>query len=523
MKGIDVSYWQDSINWAKVKADGVQFAVLREGYRNTIDKKFVENVKGCQENGITVMVYHFIYTDNATTVENAKATVKNMKAAGLDISKTWIFADLEYDTWKRNGEKCTREKCSLYTLEYIRELEKLGCKKIGVYMNCDYYKNYYTDEIKNNYKIWLADYNGGADFSCSIQQTTSSGKVSGISGNVDMNTLFDTDMLSSETTKEDKKTMGYDRAKVVAQAQSWIGCKESDGSHKKIIDLYNTQNPRPRGYKVQYTDAWCATFVSAVAVKLGYTRIIPTECSCDYMIKGFQNINCWEENDAYVPKPGDVIFYDWQDSGVGDNKGSSDHVGIVEKCDGKTITVIEGNISDSVGRRNIAVNGKYIRGFGVPAYTENSTAPSTSSSSNKKSLDEIAREVVQGLWGNGDDRKNRLVAAGYDYNAVQSLVNSLASSSSVSSNKKSVAEIAKEVLQGKWGNGDDRKKKLTAAGYDYSSVQAEVNKLSNNKSIDEVAREVIAGKWGNGDTRKKKLQAAGYDYSEVQKRVNQLL
>lgn len=522
MKGIDVSYWQDNIEWSKAKKDGVQFAVLREGYRNTIDKRFIENVKGCQKNGIAVMVYHFIYTDNASTVDNAKSTVANMKAAGLDIANTWIFADLEYDTWKRNGETCTREKCSLYTLEYIKALEKLGCKKIGVYMNIDYYKNYYTDDIKKNYKIWLADYNGEADFSCSMQQYTSSGKVSGINGNVDMNTLFDTSMLSKSDNKEENKTMGYDRTKVVAQAQSWLGCKESDGSHRKIIDLYNTQNPRPRSYKVQYTDAWCATFVSAVAVKLGYTRIIPTECSCNYMIKGFQNIGCWVENDAYVPKAGDIIFYDWQDTGSGDNTGSSDHVGIVEKCDGKTITVIEGNMSNKVGRRTLAVNGKYIRGFGVPKY-DTESVPSGSDSSGKKSLDEIAREVLSGAWGNGDDRKNRLTAAGYDYNAVQSRVNQLASGSSSGTTKKSVSEVAKEVLAGAWGNGDDRKKKLIAAGYDYSAVQSEVNRLCNKKSVDTIAREVIAGKWGNGDTRKKKLQAAGYNYSEVQKRVNQLL
>ena len=72
MKGIDVSYWQDNIDWSKSKKDGVQFAVLREGYRNTIDKRFIENVKGCQKNGIAVMVYHFIYTDNASTVDKCK-------------------------------------------------------------------------------------------------------------------------------------------------------------------------------------------------------------------------------------------------------------------------------------------------------------------------------------------------------------------------------------------------------------------------------------------------------------------
>lgn len=95
--------------------------------------------------------------------------------------------------------------------------------------------------------------------------------------------------------------------------------------------------------------------------------------------------------------------------------------------------------------------------------------------------------------------------------------------------KKSTTEIAKEVIDGKWGNGSDRKKKLEAAGYDYSKVQAKVNellsgkKVSSKKSTTEVAKEVIAGKWGNGETRKKKLKAAGYDYNAVQKKVNALL
>ena len=82
-------------------------------------------------------------------------------------------------------------------------------------------------------------------------------------------------------------------------------------------------------------------------------------------------------------------------------------------------------------------------------------------------------------------------------------------------------------MNGAWGNGEERKQRLTAAGYDYSAVQAKVNELMGatapTKSIDEIAREVIAGKWGNGTDRKNRLTAAGYDYSVVQNRVNQIL
>ena len=94
------------------------------------------------------------------------------------------------------------------------------------------------------------------------------------------------------------------------------------------------------------------------------------------------------------------------------------------------------------------------------------------------------------------------------------------------SNKKDVMTVAKEVIAGKWGSGDDRKKKLTAAGYNYDTVQKKVNELlkaSAKKSVAEIAKEVVSGKWGNGADRKKKLEAAGYNYAEVQKEVNKLL
>lgn len=99
----------------------------------------------------------------------------------------------------------------------------------------------------------------------------------------------------------------------------------------------------------------------------------------------------------------------------------------------------------------------------------------------------------------------------------------------LSPKQKTVSEVAQEVLQGKWGNGSDRKKRLTNAGYDYSAVQAEVNRLvkgetaaPKKKSNEEIAKEVLAGKWGNGAVRKKRLKDAGYNYSVIQAIVNKM-
>lgn len=268
------------------------------------------------------------------------------------------------------------------------------------------------------------------------------------------------------------------RQKVVDTAVSYLGCKESDGSHKKIIDIYNGHKPLARGYAVKYTDAWCATYVSAIAILCGITDIMPTECGCGEMIKLYQKLGRWQENDAYTPQAGDVILYDWQDSGSGDNTGSPDHVGIVMSVSGSSIKVIEGNKSNAVGYRTLAVNGRYIRGYGLPNYASKATSSGSGSTNSgtgtkKKTVAEIADEVIAGKWGNGTDRKSRLAAAGYDYAAVQNAVNAKLSGKAAKSN----TEIAKEVIAGKWGNGTDRKKRLEAAGYNYAAVQKLVNEM----------------------------------------------
>lgn len=377
--------------------------------------------------------------------------------------------------------------------------------------------------------------------------------------------IYNLTSYDSTESVEGEDIMGSRQA-MIAKMQSWIGKNEVDGSFREIIDIYNSHTPRARGYKLQYSDEWCAGTVSAAAIATGNTNAVPLEVSCHYMIEGAKAKGIWVENDSYVPQGGDIILYDWQDSGIGDNTGNPDHVGVVEYTSGGIIHVIEGNNGEKVARRELSVNGRYIRGFIVPKYSDN-VAPSGgvtptvsgtidelarrviagefgsgdarknalgdkynavqarvneilsgTASTPSKSVSEVAKEVLAGSWGNGSDRKAKLEAAGYNYDEVQSAVNALCNKPTL----KSVSEIVKEVLAGKWGNGTDRKNKLTAAGYNYNEVQAAVNSL-NKKSVTTIAKEVIAGKWGNGSDRKKKLESAGYNYNEVQKEVNRLL
>lgn len=265
--------------------------------------------------------------------------------------------------------------------------------------------------------------------------------------------------------------MGVTANTVLDVARGWLGYSEKNGKFKQIIDLYNSHKPLARGYKMKYTDEWCACFVSACAIKAGAVDLIGTEVSCNQFIEIFKKKGIWIEDGSQRPKVGDIILFDW-DTSVQPNNGSADHIGFVEQVTGSTIVCIEGNKGEAVARRTINIGWGYIRGFARPKYSSEGTA--TNAGNKKKTIDQIAREVIQGAWGVGALRKNALIKAGYDYDAVQARVNEILSGGA---KKKSITEVAKEVIAGKWGNGTARKNALTKAGYDYNAVQKKVNEL----------------------------------------------
>mgnify|MGYP001078487134 CR=1 FL=1 len=222
------------------------------------------------------------------------------------------------------------------------------------------------------------------------------------------------------------------RQKVVDLVKSWEGKKESNGSYKSIIDIYNGYKGKlPRSLKMQYDWSWCACTWSALAIKLGYTAIMPIEISCGYLIDAAKKMGVWKENDDYIAQPGDAVLYDWDDSGKGDNTGWPDHVGTIietHKSAGYFV-VMEGNYSDSVKKRTLSINGKYIRGFITPKYDNNTVSEPKKEAG--KDVKTIAREVIAGTWGTGDERKKALEKAGYNYSAVQKMVNQILNGNAV--------------------------------------------------------------------------------------------
>lgn len=192
-----------------------------------------------------------------------------------------------------------------------------------------------------------------------------------------------------------------DLYKIAAQ---YIGVKQGSRKHKEIIDCYNTITPLPRGYRVKYTDSWCAAFVSFVIKKSGYQGADVFECSAQKMFDRFKKA-------GYVLKGkssgrvNDIIFYDW------DTNGTSDHVGIIQGISTDCYCVIEGNKSKQVGVRTIAKNDKTIKGV-ARLQSETTSADIT----------QIAKDVIAGKYGNGAVRKKAL---GDLYDEVQIEVNKI--------------------------------------------------------------------------------------------------
>lgn len=427
--GIDVSHYQNSIDWQRVKATGkVDFVIMKAMYESnkTKDETFEANYAGATNAGINRGVYNFIGSVSASDpIADANALLKILNGRKLEFG---IWLDLESDKIRALG----KEKLEDIVEKECRLFEAAGYT-VGIYCSYDWYKNVISDKIKDMFagKFWIACYpkndngvivnNLSPKNSCHESigwQYSSKGKIDGINANVDL------DMFWGEVSSEMPKNI-YSRAIIKDNCEKYVGVKEGSAVHLEILNTYNGNQPLPRRYAVKPTDAWCAAFASAMFILAGYQDIFPIECGCNNMIEKAKSMGIWVEQDSYVPNIGDAVLYDWQDNGVRDNVGSADHVGIITYVnkDAGYMVVTEGNYSDSVKKRTININGKYIRGFVTPKFTTDGI--DVQNPTYEKDIDTLAHEVIAGQWGSGETRKNNLTKAGYSYSDVQSRVNEI--------------------------------------------------------------------------------------------------
>lgn len=266
-KLLDISFWQSTLDFAKIKKAGYDNIILRAGYRTTIDSKFNEYATACEKNNINIVaVYWFIYATNLAEVKaNANKCLEVIKVYKPKI----IFADFEYDTiYKaaKKGVKLGAKECDDFTIEFCEIIKKAGYVP-GYYANMEFYNKMYSSKVKNKgYAFWLAHYNFNYSYheppvKCDFFQYTDRGTIPGLTGKIfDMDVCLSEKYLKSSTTStntsnnnSNKTPQGSDNMSsniiqnVIDDAVSFAVGIANDNSHgysQAIRSLYNITNPK---------------------------------------------------------------------------------------------------------------------------------------------------------------------------------------------------------------------------------------------------------------------------------------
>lgn len=267
-KLLDISFWQDTLDFAKIKKAGYDNIILRAGYGTTIDSKFNEYANACKKNNINIVaVYWFIYATNLTDVKaNANKCLEVIKAYKPKI----VFADFEYDTITKaakKGIKLGEKECDSFTIEFCETVKKAGYTP-GYYANTDYYKNMYSSVKSKGYVFWLAHYKSDYSYheppiKCDFFQYTDRGTVPGVLGKkFDTNVCFSEKYLSKSSTtstntsnnNSNKTPQGSDNnmsnniiQNVINDAVSFAVGIANDNSHgysQAVRSLYNITSPK---------------------------------------------------------------------------------------------------------------------------------------------------------------------------------------------------------------------------------------------------------------------------------------
>ena len=392
MKGIDISHhngwpfnavtekaYKES-DFAIVKATQWMSAYKWESYyRPAMDR--------ARKDGKLLAAYH--YATGLTAKKEAEYFYSVIKP---DLQKGDIIPAIDWESDDNSAWRSTtwvKEFCNafyalagIYPMLYTGSTGCADCANVAALVPLwfagypDYRSSWDVPEFPSRYNI-------GGWKSWTIWQYTNSG------GKVDRNTSKLTKeqwkalcaKKDQATVKSEAEKTGITAEDVLAVMRAWIGKSRSKGTHKDIIDLYNSYTPRARGYKVTYTDDYCATTVSAAFIACGAVDLIGgTECGVERLIEDvLKKKGIWNEDGSVMPKPGDIVCYNWDDS-TQPNDGWADHIGVVESVGSGTesFVVIEGNMNGVVGRRNVKKAWGFIRGFARPKYAE---AVSGSSSS----------------------------------------------------------------------------------------------------------------------------------------------
>ena len=522
LKGIDISNWQSGIDLSAVKAD---FVIIKssEGIGWT-DPSFKKLFAAAKKTGKKLGVYHFARpTADNDPVKEAESFLNIIKPEGV-IGNAILVLDWEAEN-QQNTAWAKKWLDKVYAETKVKPL---------MYMSESVTKAHdWSAVVKGGYELWVAKYRDNiVDYNYDMSsagtkpavkhwsnyvmwQWTSSGRLDGYAANLDCNEFYGTtadwDKLAGKSSSsgggsaapEKPKDNGYKAPGKTLTPQQWYNMTYGQGYN--VDGAYGNQCWDYFAYFVKYfglgLNVHCANtgYVGDLwdlRNTYGYSKHFEFITSSSKLQNGDWVI--WPRGSSACPYS-HVAMY-WNGAAVGQNQGGR-------------MYVCTANIQFS----------QMAGAFRWKGWSSGSSS-STPTDLSKYTDEQLADMVIAGQFGNGEDR---VAALGSRYTAVQKIVNQKLNGTY---NKKSNETIAREVIQGLWGNGEDRKKRLTAAGYNYNTIQNLVNQMvgggsssSSKKSNETIAREVIAGQWGNGDDRKRRLTAAGYNYNTIQSIVNQLL
>ena len=429
LKGIDVSYSQGSINWAKVKSQ-IDFAILRSTFGSDLpsqtDSQFHQNANGCVKNNIPFGIFHFGYfVDEQTAKGQADFAIRIANEYKQYVK--FIALDLEEDSEryaKRVGKIPNWGKCAII---FLQRIKAAGYTPV-IYTNVDWMQNKLGGY--NNmkaYKIWFAGPDAKAPkYDASIWQYNWTGKISGITGNVDLDYLYDDNLLKSKTTTSSTKIS--DKDTFLNQARTYIG---KDGQYVCKTKL---------GLGAVYD--WCAFSISAIMKDCGFIG------KYQGGIYSFASDNARNDNGKYgewflkgkkTPAPGDLIMFKYASFTNPVDKYSASHIGIVEKVNGNEITTLEGNVdgygnnwagTSSFKRKTRYLNNSDVYSFfriwwdGKKTTTSSGSSNTTTKPTTSTSTASIAPDIYYQVYAGGrwlPEVKNLEDYAGLENQTIQGI------------------------------------------------------------------------------------------------------
>lgn len=422
---IDVSSYNGVVDWKKLKASGVKGGIAKIIRKDlNKDNQFDNNYNALHALKMPWGVYNYSY---ATTVSKAKSDM-NLVCDMLDRCDKTYF---KYGVWFDIEDKVQAVLSKATIADIINTAQDTVESRgyiFGTYTGMSYYAEHIHGAGVKCRNWWIARYYLGYTAMQLYQEPNANYKpqlptnicawqysssveipATGNNGRGDASILYTLPTKVGSTTPKQETTTtsnGKTANDIIGIMKSWIGLSRAKGTHKPIIDTYNAYTPLARGYKVTYTDEYCATTVSAAFIKSNAVDLIGgTECSVERFIEDvFKKKGIWNEDGTITPKKGYIICYNWDDL-TQPNDGWADHIGVVESVSGTKITVIEGNMNGVVGRRTIAVGNGNIRGYAIPKYaTETSKTETTTKTTSKKTHYNGTYPALppRGYYQNGD-------------------------------------------------------------------------------------------------------------------------